>query len=89
MRMPSSPLRADDFYERQSNATVRRGAESLRSSGIFVESVVPAVLTICSSGWLRRRADDSVDLERGCDPSRLALARSWFVSYDHGTENRL
>jgi hypothetical protein len=87
--MPPSPLRVDDFYERQSNATVHGRAESLRSSRFLVESLSSAELTICPSGWLRRQANDSVDLERSCDPSRLALARALLVSYDHGTESGL
>ncbi len=87
--MPPSLLRVDDFYERQSNATVHGRAESLHSCRFFVESVASDAPTICPSGWLRRQANDSVDLERSCDPSRLALARALLVSYDHGTESGL
>ena len=82
-------MRVDHFYECQSNAMARRREKSLRRSGVSVESVAWVVLEICPSGWLLRRADDSVDLERSRKPCRLSLARSLIVSYDHGAENEL
>ena len=84
-----SPMRVDHFYECQSNAMARRREKSLRRSRVSVESVASVVLDIRPSGWLRRRADDSVDLERGRKPCRLSFARSLIVSYDHGAENGL
>ena len=68
---------------------VRRREKSLRRSRVSVESVASVVLDICPSGWPRRQADDSVELERSRKPSRLCLARSLIVSYDHGAENGL